>query len=235
MTITSGNLQGYDLSYDTRSYSWYQLRVMDNHAGQRNTTSLAFVPIVYLDDYAEVFGNKKMSFTDQYLNYKETDGVNKTQTLSNFQEAALNDLIYILESTAYLPFTRTGTITINGDRRIKVGTFVYFEPTNEFFYVSSVVNNVSFLDGNLQRQNIIQVERGMYVPILSNSFSSVKDRQDNAGKESKDVKPDYFKLVDLTEMKNAVKVAQKDQIATLVSPKVDRDQFEYFLNRKMFS
>ena len=235
VTITSGNLQGYDLSYDTRSYSWYQLRVMDNHAGQRNTTSLAFVPIVYLDDYAEVFGNKKMSFTDQYLNYKETDGVNKTQTLSNFQEAALNDLVYILESTAYLPFTRTGTITINGDRRIKVGTFVYFEPTNEFFYVSSVVNNVSFLDGNLQRQTIIQVERGMYVPILSNSFSSVKDRQDNAGKESKDVKPDYFKLVDLTEMKNAVKVAQKDQIATLVSPKVDRDQFEYFLNRKMFS
>ena len=235
VTITSGNLQGYDLSYDTRSYSWYQLRVMDNHAGQRNTTSLAFVPIVYLDDYAEVFGNKKMSFTDQYLNYKETDGVNKTQTLSNFQEAALNDLIYILESTAYLPFTRTGTITINGDRRITVGTFVYFEPTNEFFYVSSVVNNVSFLDGNLQRQTIIQVERGMYVPILSNSFSSVKDRQDNAGKESKDVKPDYFKLVDLTEMKNAVKVAQKDQIATLVSPKVDRDQFEYFLNRKMFS
>lgn len=235
VTITSGNLQGYDLFYDTRSYSWYQLRVMDNHAGQRNTTSLAFVPIVYLDDYAEVFGNKKMSFTDQYLNYKETDGVNKTQTLSNFQEAALNDLIYILESTAYLPFTRTGTITINGDRRIKVGTFVYFEPTNEFFYVSSVVNNVSFLDGNLQRQTIIQVERGMYVPILSNSFSSVKDRQDNAGKESKDVKPDYFKLVDLTEMKNAVKVAQKDQIATLVSPKVDRDQFEYFLNRKMFS
>lgn len=235
VTITSGNLQGYDLSYDTISYSWYQLRVMDNHAGQRNTTSLAFVPIVYLDDYAEVFGNKKMSFTDQYLNYKETDGVNKTQTLSNFQEAALNDLIYILESTAYLPFTRTGTITINGDRRIKVGTFVYFEPTNEFFYVSSVVNNVSFLDGNLQRQTIIQVERGMYVPILSNSFSSVKDRQDNAGKESKDVKPDYFKLVDLTEMKNAVKVAQKDQIATLVSPKVDRDQFEYFLNRKMFS
>jgi hypothetical protein len=235
VTITSGNLQGYDLSYDTRSYSWYQLRVMDNHAGQRNTTSLAFVPIVYLDDYAEVFGNKKMSFTDQYLNYNEVEGINKTQTLSNFQEAALNDLIYILESTAYLPFTRTGTITINGDRRIKVGTFVYFEPTNEFFYVSSVVNNVSFLDGNLQRQTIIQVERGMYVPILSNSFSSVKDRQDNAGKESKDVKPDYFKLVDLTEMKNAVKVAQKDQIATLVSPKVDRDQFEYFLNRKMFS
>lgn len=235
VTITSGNLQGYDLSYDTRSYSWYQLRVMDNHAGQRNTTSLAFVPIVYLDDYAEVFGNKKMSFTDQYLNYKETDGVNKTQTLSNFQEAALNDLIYILESTAYLPFTRTGTITINGDRRIKVGTFVYFEPTNEFFYVSSVVNNVSFLDGNLQRQTIMQVERGMYVPILSNSFSSVKNRQDNAGEESKDVKPDYFKLVDLTEMRNAAKVTQKDQIATLVSPKVDRKQFEYFLNRKMFS
>lgn len=85
-----------------------------------------------------------MSFTDQYLNYKETEGPEATQSLANFQAAATNDLIYIMESTAYLPFTRTGTITINGDRRIKVGTFIYFEPTNEFFYVSSVVNNVSF-------------------------------------------------------------------------------------------
>lgn len=144
ITVKSENTYGYDLSYDTRSYSWYQLRVMSNHAGQNNTTSLAFVPIVYLSEYAEVFGNKKMSFTDQYLNYKETEGPEATQSLANFQAAATNDLIYIMESTAYLPFTRTGTITINGDRRIKVGTFIYFEPTNEFFYVSSVVNNVSF-------------------------------------------------------------------------------------------
>lgn len=140
-----------------------------------------------------------------------------------------------MESTAYLPFTRTGTITINGDRRIKVGTFIYFEPTNEFFYVSSVVNNVSFLDGNLQRQTILQVERGMYMPILSNSFSNVKNRQDNAGEESKDVKPDYFKLIDLTEIRNAAKQAEADKITTLVMPKVDKDQFDYFLNRKMFS
>lgn len=235
ITVKSENTYGYDLSYDTRSYSWYQLRVMSNHAGQNNTTSLAFVPIVYLSEYAEVFGNKKMSFTDQYLNYKETEGPEATQSLANFQAAATNDLIYIMESTAYLPFTRTGTITINGDRRIKVGTFIYFEPTNEFFYVSSVVNNVSFLDGNLQRQTIVQVERGMYMPILSNSFSNVKDRKDNAGEESKDVKPDYFKLIDLTEIKNAAKQAEAGKITTLVMPKVDKDQFDYFLNRKMFS
>lgn len=235
ITVKSENTYGYDLSYDTRSYSWYQLRVMSNHTGQNNTTSLAFVPIVYLSEYAEVFGNKKMSFTDQYLNYKETEGPEATQSLANFQAAATNDLIYIMESTAYLPFTRTGTITINGDRRIKVGTFIYFEPTNEFFYVSSVVNNVSFLDGNLQRQTIVQVERGMYMPILSNSFSNVKDRKDNAGEESKDVKPDYFKLIDLTEIKNAAKQAEAGKITTLVMPKVDKDQFDYFLNRKMFS
>lgn len=235
ITVKTENTYGYDLSYDTRSYSWYQLRVMSNHAGQNNTTSLAFVPIVYLSEYAEVFGNKKMSFTDQYLNYKDLEGTEATRSLANFQAAATNDLIYIMESTAYLPFTRTGTITINGDRRIKVGTFIYFEPTNEFFYVSSVVNNVSFLDGNLQRQTIVQVERGMYMPILSNSFSNVKDRKDNAGEESKDVKPDYFKLIDLTEIRNAAKQAEAGKITTLVMPKVDKDQFDYFLNRKMFS
>ena len=47
---------------------------MDNHAGQKKHNKSCFCSIVYLDDYAEVFGNKKMSFTDQYLNYKETDG-----------------------------------------------------------------------------------------------------------------------------------------------------------------
>ena len=91
------------------------------------------------------------------------------------------------------------------------------------------------MDGNLQRQTILQVERGMYMPILSNSFSNVKNRQDNAGEENKDVKPDYFKLIDLTEIRNAAKQAEADKITTLVMPKVDKDQFDYFLNRKMFS
>ena len=73
------------------------------------------------------------------------------------------------------------------------------------------------------------------MPILSNSFSNVKNRQDNAGEESKDVKPDYFKLIDLTEIRNAAKQAEADKITTLVMPKVNKDQFDYFLNRKMFS
>lgn len=59
ITVKSENTYGYDLSYDTRSYSWYQLRVMSNHAGQNNTTSLAFVPIVYLSEYAEVLETRK--------------------------------------------------------------------------------------------------------------------------------------------------------------------------------
>ena len=60
-----------------------------------------------------------------------------------FRQALAEDLKYSVESTCYLPFTRTGTITIKGgDRRIKRGTFIYFTPTNEIFYVDQVQHNL---------------------------------------------------------------------------------------------
>ncbi len=71
--------------------------------------------------------------------------------------------------------------------------------------------------------------------ILEQTFKAYASDCFPGGEESKDVKPDYFKLIDLTEIRNAAKQAEADKITTLVMPKVDKDQFDYFLNRKMFS
>lgn len=234
ITISSDNVIETSLTYDDRTYSWYQLHLQNIGKGDSVSTSLAFVPIVYLDEYTKLYGNKKLEVTDIYLCYQEPEGVNETDHLKPMQAAALNDLLYLLETTTYLPFTRKGTITINGDRRIKVGTFIRFEFTNEFFYVTDVSNSISFESGSLQRQTILQVERGMYVPILESNLNSAKKRQDNSNSKSSSLDPSYFKIVDLETLRNAIREVKGGKLTTLSSPKVNKDQFEYFLKRKMY-
>ena len=116
-----------------------------------------------------------------YAQMRVINGYEGPEQFVTMQAALLNDLIYIVESNAYLPFTRTGTIVINGDRRIKVGSFILNESTNEFFYVLNVSNEVSFTEGGIDRRTTIQVERGMYVPILKGSSTlGTSKRQDNS-------------------------------------------------------
>lgn len=234
VTIEADDVYSMALSYDNRSYSWYQVKVANNHVGSSNSVSLAYVPICYFDEYVKVFGNKKLEITDTYISLDCVDGVDKEYRMWTYQAAALNDLIYLIESNAYLPFTRKGTITINGDRRIKVGTFVKCEMTNEFFYVTSVIQSVEFSNGQISRQTTLQVERGMYIPLLEGNFTTVKDRQDNSG-QNESGSYSYFDIIDLTEIKQAAKSAEAGKIQSLTSPKVKKDQFDYFVKRKMFS
>ena len=234
ITIAATDIYETSLTYDDRVYSWYQIHLQNINVGNKDTTSLAFVPIVYLNEFTELYGNKKLEITDIYLSYQETEGVEQTEQMLPMQAAALNDLMYLIETNSYLPFTRKGTIVINGDRRIKVGTFVLCEFTNEFFYVESVTNIISFESGVLQRQTILQVERGMYVPILESNLNSTKKRKDNSDSESGSVTPSYFKIIDLESIKQAISQVKSGTLATLQSPKINKEQFDYFLKRKMY-
>lgn len=235
ITITPDNVISYNLSYDSRVYSWFQVHVQNNNLiGDNESTNLAFVPIVYLNEYAELWGNRKLEINDMYCQMKTINGTESKVQFSTMQSALLNDLIYLVESNAYLPFTRTGTIEINGDRRIKVGTFVLNESTNEFFYVLSVSNSVSFSEGSLDRRTILQVERGMYVPILERTASKSIKRLDNSNTVPWQGSPSYFKIVNLDELKKSAKQAESGNLTTATSPLVDQDQFKFFLNRKMY-
>lgn len=235
ITITPDNVISYNLSYDSRVYSWFQVHVQNNNLiGDNESTNLAFVPIVYLNEYAELWGNRKLEINDMYCQMKTINGTESQVQFSTMQSALLNDLIYLVESNAYLPFTRTGTIEINGDRRIKVGTFVLNESTNEFFYVLSVSNSVSFSEGSLDRRTILQVERGMYVPILERTASKSIKRLDNSNTVPWQGSPSYFKIVNLDELKKSAKQAESGNLTTATSPLVDQDQFKFFLNRKMY-
>lgn len=235
ITITADNVLSYNLSYDPRVYSWFQVHVQNNNLiGDNQSTNLAFVPIIYLNEYAELWGNRKLEVNDMYCQMKVVNSTESQAQFSTMQAALLNDLLYLVESNAYLPFTRTGTIEINGDRRIKVGTFILNESTNEFFYVLSVSNYVAFEEGGMERRTILQVERGMYVPILERTAANSIKRLDNSGTTPWQGSPSYFKLVKLDELKQGIKTAEKGDLTTAISPIVDQDQFKFFLNRKMY-
>lgn len=234
ITITPDNLINYNLSYDQRVYSWFQIHIQNNQlVGDTQQTNLAFVPIVYLNEYAELWGNRKLEVNDMYTQWKTNYGQESKPQFTTVQAALLNDLIYLVESNAYLPFTRMGSIEINGDRRIKAGTFILNEATDEFFYVLSVSNTMAFSAGGIERRTTLQVERGMYVPILEGTDTKSKKRLDNT-EPSVTGSPSYFDIVDLSDLRSAAKQAEGGSLTTAQSPAIKRDQFEYFLNRKMF-
>ena len=236
ITITPDNVISYNLSYDPRVYTWFQLHAQNAQVGGRDKPGLAFVPIVYLEEYVERWGNRKMDFVDMYCIRMIQNGAENQKIFSTYQATMLNDLIYLVESNMYVPFTRCGTIEINGDRRIKVGTFVLNQSTNEFFYVTNVTNTISFNRDGVDRRTVLQVERGFYVPILKGNLMEAVKRNDNSvsEKSASGFTPDYFKLVDLSGLRQKAKEAESGQITSYDNPTVDKQQFDYFLNRKYF-
>ncbi|HNQ20134.1 MAG TPA: M23 family metallopeptidase [Bacteroidales bacterium] len=108
-------------------YSWYQLNPNGNYIGA-NESLYTYLTAVFFPEYAEIWGSRPLSITSNYITFiKETDNVQ--------MEAVLQDLKFLIDIHSYLPFTRQGTITINGDRRIKRGMRIHYLPTDEYFYV----------------------------------------------------------------------------------------------------
>lgn len=240
VTIKTSNFIESSLSYDDRVYSSYRLFPQDAVVGADDITSLAFVPIIYLNEMAKYFGNKKCEVQDIYIAANALSGANGTKNLNSMAATMLNDLLFVVESNVYLPFTRKGTLVLNGDRRIKVGTFVYNESTDELFYVTGVTQTMFFSNEGVERQTSLQVERGMYMPILKGTFNKEIKNNVEGTLETGNGKASYFKIVEIDKIKEDVAkaeaAAQSDDTKTsgLGQTPINISQFEYFLKRKMF-
>lgn len=175
ITIASQDLLSLSLQYDDRVYAWYRIMPQNAMMGNSQFSSLAFVPIIFFNEYCELYGNKRCITNDIYISEKSFMGRNGSQNLNTLSQALVNDLLFVIETSAYLPFTRKGTITINGDRRIKVGTFIFLEATNELFYVTAVTNTATFGNEAVDRTTIVTVERGMLVDLIDgeNSYFNI--------------------------------------------------------------
>ena len=153
----------YDLKldwYNGEVYSWYRLNPFEglgaNKVGQ---TFIQPCRIVFFRQYAEIWGNKPFELTSNYLSVSGIGPVANT-SLNDYNDLYVKDLKYIVESNAYLPFTKIGTITIKADRRIKRGMCIRLLSTNEIYYVDSVTQSRN-IGSELNSTTTLQVSRGM--------------------------------------------------------------------------
>lgn len=182
---------------DSEVYSWFRLIPRGNFFGDSNGISLLQFPAIFFPKYAEIWGSRPLSVVSNYIDYNYLSNSKNSVDLDYLTKQATQDLAYIIETHAMLPFTRTGTISILGDRRIKKGMFIRFQPTSEVFYVESVTNSWLFNSGTNDRITNLTVSRGMVERFMDTSqrinyFNIVDLRKDSEGK----AKDNNFKVND---------------------------------------
>ena len=134
----------------------------------------------------------------------------------------ISDLKYMIDANAYAPFTRRGTIVLNGDRRIKRGTFILM-PNNEVFYVESVDNSLSIRENSYTRTTTLNVSHGMYLPFINGVDVKESDGTHNYG---------YFNLIDYGEGFSVDKLSEGNYEDVISKWKVNFNNFTFFLSRK---
>lgn len=152
--------------YNGPIYSWYQIIPRGSFLGEQNLI-FAYVKAVFFEEYAEVWGSKPNIQVSNYVNFNKLDENNKMFS------KALADLKYMVESNAYLPFTRQGTIVIAGDNTIKIGYKIYYESTGELFYVNGVSHSYVSTEDGPEYRTVLRVSRGVLRAQLDRYFKLI--------------------------------------------------------------
>jgi len=215
-------------------YSWYRLHPRGLISGAGSEVAWAFVPAIYFSEFADLWGQRPLEITSNYINTGLRKGNRNIYNVSYLLRQAIFDLKYLIDSNVYLPFTREGTITLNGDRRFKRGMMVYREATDEYFYVDKVHNSFSSTDRGIVRNTILTVSRGMVKNYFHKYFSIVKTELLKDGLELKfDPSADIIQ----STMDYATKIDSYQNWSrnTVQNWKVDVDVLNFFLRREQFS
>ena len=220
VSIMNSDVMNVDVAYDDRVYAWYRIMPQNSMMGNSQFSSLAFVPIIFFNEYCEMYGNKRCITNDVYLSERSLKGSDMGKNLNTLSQGLLNDLLFVVETNAYLPFTRKGTITINGDRRIKVGTFIRLEATNELYYVTAVNNRATFDNNSVDRVTQLTVERGMFIDVIKG--------QNN-----------YFNIIDIEGIRQEIiqrnsEVKKEEKASSPSKFGVNKAVFDYFVNRQYY-
>lgn len=211
-----------DLTWNNQGiYSWYQYipyaDLLDIKEAQ------AYLPAVFFPEYASVWGSRPLAVESNYFHFVHSgvfnlDKEENKQNGDNILRNALRDFKYLIESNAYNPFTRRGTITIIGDRRIKRGTLI-LHTSGEIFYVDSVTNNYDVNLSNVNRTTTLNVSKGMFPAYIY-------------GKEISGKIMSYFNIIDFGKDFDIEKADLKNINKIISNWKVNADSFGFFMTKQ---
>jgi hypothetical protein len=210
-------------------YNIFELESQEVLFGMGNEMSIAILPMVTLPEYVKRYGARRLKVVSNYLTHSDVAGSESNDSLGYIVSQTLNDLKYLIDINSYLPFTRKGSITINGDRRIKRGTFIRYRPTGEIFYVDSVSNSLS-ISGQVERTTTLTVSRGMVELFIDGVF--IKELNKTVS---------YFNIVDSSVVTKVLGERftgvdnKKDRVEVEKTFEVDKAVMNFFTQRRQFS
>ena len=172
ITIKSSDVLDYNLNFNENDvYSWFKLTPQAEIDSMGIGAVWAYLKAIRFEEYASLYGDKSFQITSNYLHYQGVVGNNSIMTINSMAREFIKDFQYLIETMQYMPFVRKGTIKFNGDRRIKRGTVVFFEKTQEYCYVESVTQN--YIADPLYRTTTINVSRVMVADYLQKYFQII--------------------------------------------------------------
>lgn len=209
--IDDSDISEEALQYDTRVYTWYKIdnKFIYNVFGEDMKW---LIPAIMFEEYADIWGDRPYRVANPYIDMsmKADNGEDDVLGRKMIQQS-LEDIRRIISCNAYLPFSRTGKLTIRGRRGIRVGMSLFNRSTGEIFHVQAVSNSAA-VGENITNSTTVSVDRGIVVDDLDKYFSIID-----------------MKINDLKKDEDAATYIND----TLRSWKVNKDVFKDMRNKVM--
>lgn len=160
--IDDADIVSENLSFPQQGYAWYHISPRNLIQGPNaDQLAFAYIKAVFFEEYAEIYGSKALDISSNYIPFFPLKDKEERLNTANFIKQAILDLKYMIDTNAYLPFTKQGTITLSKtDRRIKRGMFIRKLSSNEVFYVEGVTHTAS-ISNSVNSSTVLNVSRGM--------------------------------------------------------------------------
>lgn len=242
--IDENDIINSSISMNTQGiYSWYQFFPIYEMGAQSELQYI--IPAVLFPEYAAIWGSRDLQIRSQYRNflnpslYDDIRNGKKNAEGDTEVRHSIKDLHYIVESNAYAPFVRNGSITIIGNRKIKRGCFVSIKwqslDTPEIFYVESVSQNYSIANSSVQRTTSLTLSHGMMRDFMFDKNNNVNFIKDKNIQQDKKFNASYFNLINFGNYDKVSNNINMDQWHECISSwKVNIDVFKFFLRKLQF-
>ena len=234
LTVDDADVINENFSFSTEAYSWYEIDPQSVNFGKTDSI-FSKIPIVLFDEFAKIFGSSKMSVVSNYISWIGRVHEGEEKDSNYLLEQVLIDLKYLIDCYSYLPFTREGTIVINGDRRFKRGTWMRYASTGEIFYIDEVTNDYLHTGDTIDRVTLLKVSRGMVEKYVTGEVTTT------LGATGQSVPVTYFNIVDTdlileyAREQVAIDGVKKITINPKSVNKVRPEIFNFFMKRQQFS
>jgi len=223
ISIEEDDIYNENLTWnDEEVYSWYRIIPRGNFFGDDTSLALTYFPAVFFNEYANIWGSRPMQVVSNYIDYFGIRGNKNKESLDYLIDQAYEDLSFVIESSAYLPFSRKGTITLKGDRRLKKGNMIHHKGTGEFYIIESVMNTVNVNAGATDRVTQISVIRGLKKAFVEGIEVEIPNYSSGAPSTGVRRNISYFDII---------KIQGVEGTKGKKTFKLDEDVFNFFLRR----